>query len=471
MPTLTFPLSRIEGHARVEIEVQRGKVISARFQATELRGFDYFVHGIPAQQMPVITPRICGVCSTAHHVASVKTLEDAYGVTPPPLALKIRELLMLGQLVQNQATSLFIFTMPDRMGLPSIFNLDTGQMDDQTYEGQTVDLSDEDQEALAGVAARALMVRKVGTDLITLAGGQFIHPVKAVVGGVTTGIPAECASDMRERLAEALPIACELFDYYWTASLAMGERLGTWGDDTPACYIASLGSAGGLCSASGLGRAGDIIASRPNYYGDAVSLLGCGTAEVCASFPARDFRRYLTYEETDYSYAPQTSYQGRIMRANSLARVNMIGSLATPRADEYLTRFHEAFGRPAHAIMLFDLARGVELVYALERAMEILDEPLDEGELAVPYTHHDGEGYGLVEAPRGPLIHHYVIEDGRIADAEFIIPTVHNARAIEHALRVAAKRYVSADRVDMELERAVGRVVRAFDPCIACATH
>jgi F420-non-reducing hydrogenase large subunit len=192
---------------------------------------------------------------------------------------------------------------------------------------------------------------------------------------------------------------------------------------------------------------------------------------VCACFPAREFRRYLTFEETDYSYASQTSYQGSIMRANSLARVNIIGSLATPRADKYLTRFHETFGRPAHAIMLFDLARGVELVYALERAMEILEEPLDQDELAVPYTPHDGEGYGLVEAPRGPLIHHYVIDDGRIADVEFIIPTVHNAKAIEHALRVAAERYVSAERVDMALERAVGRVVRAFDPCIACATH
>ncbi len=145
--------------------------------------------------------------------------------------------------------------------------------------------------------------------------------------------------------------------------------------------------------------------------------------------------------------------------------------MGTPHADEYLARFHEAFGQPAHAIMLFNLARGVELVYALERAMEILADPLDHEDTAVPYTPRDGEGYGLVEAPRGPLIHHYRIENGLIAQAEFIIPTVHNALAIERALRVAAKRYVTAERVDMELERAVGRVVRAFDPCIACATH
>jgi coenzyme F420-reducing hydrogenase alpha subunit len=134
-------------------------------------------------------------------------------------------------------------------------------------------------------------------------------------------------------------------------------------------------------------------------------------------------------------------------------------------------RFQQAFGKPAHGILLFDLCRGIELVYALERSKAILAEPLDREDAQVPYLPRDGEGYGLVEAPRGPLIHRYVIENGVIAKAEFIIPTVHNSRAIERALQVAANRYISADQVNMELEHAVGRVVRAFDPCIACATH
>jgi coenzyme F420-reducing hydrogenase alpha subunit len=437
MPTLTFPLSRIEGHAQVVINVQAGEVVSARFEAMEFRGFEYFVQGVPAEQMPVITPRICGVCSTAHHVAAVKALEDAYGITLPPLALKLRELLLLGQIIQNQATSLFIFTMPDRLGVASIFQLaeEAGSEQDR-----------------AVLATRALQVRKAGTDLITVAGGQFIHPVKAVVGGVTSGIGPEVAAKMRAELAEALPIACELFDYYWAMSLAMGERIGTWGDDAPACYVAA------------------ITDCRPDYYGDVIRVM-CPDGSVGDSFPARDFRSYLTYQESDYSYAGQTSYGGEVIRANSLARINMARCMGTPHADEYLVRFHAAFGQPAHAIMLFDLARGIELVYSLERAMEILDEPLDQEDTDIPYTPRDGEGYGLVEAPRGPLIHHYRIESGLIAQAEFIIPTVHNVLAIERALRVAAERYITAERVDMELEHAVGRVVRAFDPCIACATH
>jgi coenzyme F420-reducing hydrogenase alpha subunit len=192
---------------------------------------------------------------------------------------------------------------------------------------------------------------------------------------------------------------------------------------------------------------------------------------VCDSFAARDFRAHLTFQETDYSYAGQTSYRGEVLRANSLARINLARRLGTPRADEYLARFQEAFGQPAHAILLFDLCRGIELVYALERALEILAQPLDQEDADVPYTPRDGEGYGLVEAPRGPLIHHYRIEGGLVARAAFIIPTVHNSLAIERALRVAARRYISPERINLELEHAVGRVVRAFDPCIACATH
>ena len=437
MPTLTFPLSRIEGHAQVVIEVQAGKVVSTRFRAIEFRGFEYFVQGVPAEQMPVIVPRICGVCSTAHHMAAVKALEDAYGVRPPPLAIKIRELLLLGQIIQNQATSLFVFTMPDRLGVDSIF-----QTDDLPLA----------RKDLAEMAARALRVRKAGTDVIAIAGGQFIHPIKAVVGGVTSGIAPADATALHAELRRVLPVACELFDRYWEMSLALRERIGTWGDDAPAYYLAATSH------------------YRPSYDNDIIRVMS-PQGVLTASFPARDFSAYLTFEESEYSYADRTSFRGQVMRANSLARINLTSAMGTPRADEYLTRFREAFGQPAHAILLFDLARGIELVYALERAIEILSEPLDQSDTAIPHTPCDGEGYGLVEAPRGPLIHHYHIEKGLIAQARFIIPTVHNSLAIEQALRVAAERYINSEGVNMELERAVGRVVRAFDPCIACATH
>lgn len=436
MPTLTFPLSRIEGHARVVIEVQRGKVVSAHFQATEFRGFEHLVKGVPAEDMVVIVPRICGVCSTAHHVAAVEALEDAYGVTPPPLAQSIRELLLLGQIIQNQATSLFIFTMPDLLGTESIFEIPAHAGYDQPLP----------------IAKGVAQVRKVGTNLIKIAGGQFIHPVKAVIGGITSGITRAEAYVSRAEVEAAIPVACQLFDYYIKKTHELKNRIGTLGDDAAAYYIAAVGD------------------TKPDYTGDRLRLMNT-EGVLCDEFPASEFWSHLTYEETDYSYSGKTSYGGNVIRANSLARINMAKSMGTPYADAYLKRFKETFGEPAHAILLFDIARGIELVYSLERAMEILSTPLDGGDTQTGFTSRDGEGYGLVEAPRGPLIHHYVIQKGRISKADFIIPTVHNVMAIERALRVAAERYITAERIDMELEHAVGRVVRAFDPCIACATH
>ncbi len=437
MTTLTFPLSRIEGHARVVIETEGGKVLAAQFQAVELRGFRHFVQGTPAEQMPVIVPRICGVCSTAHHVASVKALESVYGITPPRLACEIRELLLLGQLIQNQATSLFIFTMPDRVNVESLFHVDEAEAS---------------PEMQFSIAQRALKVRKIGTDLITLAGGQFIHPIKAHIGGMTGGITREAADTMLIDLEHMLPIACELFDAYWDMSMALRDRIGTWGDDEPTYYISATNSV------------------KPHLNSGHLRVLSPEGDEK-VKFTPEEFEDQIEFEETDYSYAGRTSYQGNILRANSLARMNLTNELGTPCADRYLTRFRETFGRPAHAILLFDLCRGIELVYAMERAIEMLQQDLNYMDPDIGYTPRDGIGYGLVEAPRGPLIHRYVVESGLIADAQFIIPTVHNMRAIERALNVVANRYIHPGQINLELEKAVGRVVRAFDPCIACATQ
>jgi coenzyme F420-reducing hydrogenase alpha subunit len=272
------------------------------------------------------------------------------------------------------------------------------------------------------------------------------------VGGVSSGVEAGRAAAFQQRLQAALPTACELVDYYWEMSLRLRDRIGTWGDDQPAYYIASTER------------------DNPRFNSSIIRVM-TPAGECCREFSAGAFRRELTFEETDYSYAGRTSYQGGVMRANSLARANMTRRMGIRRADAYMRRLRSEFGHPAHPILLFDLCRGIELVYAIELASQLLEADLSGHDTDVPYTPHDGEGWGLVEAPRGPLIHHYEIEKGKIARAEFIIPTVHNMLAIERALRVAAERYITEDSVNMELERAVGRVVRAFDPCIACATH
>jgi len=436
MTTLTYPLSRIEGHARVVIDIHDNEVFRADFQAMEMRGFSHYVRGVPAEQITVIVPRICGVCSTAHQVASVKALEDVFGVVPPPLAEDIREVLLLGQLIQNQATSLFIFTMPDRVNASSLFELSR---------------SEAGKARAFSLAQMALRIRKIGTDLISLAGGQFIHPIKTVIGVVTSGIPRVKADQLILTIEELLPVATDLLDIYWDLSMQMVDRIGSWGDDEPTHYLAST------------------EANNYRLNSRRLRVMKPDGSEA-PSFDPHEFEAYLQITESEYSYAGISSYLGHIMRANSLARVNLAESFGTPLADAYRERFVETFGKPAHAIMFFDLCRGIELVYALEKARQMLSGDLEHGETEIGYTPRDGTGFGLVEAPRGPLIHRYEVENGLIKSADFVIPTVHNMLAIRRALTVVAKRYVSHEGIDAELERAVGRVVRAFDPCIACAT-
>ncbi|MHB9034253.1 MAG: Ni/Fe hydrogenase subunit alpha [Anaerolineae bacterium] len=432
MTTLIFPLSRIEGHAQIVMRLTNGEVTRATLQATEMRGFEYFLNGAPAEQLPTIVARICGVCSTAHHVASVKALENIFKVEPPPAAVYIRELLMLGQLIQNQATSLFLFTMPDFPGHKGV--------------ASAFEFGGEDTE----IAARALEVRRAGTELINLAGGQFIHPIRAVVGGVSSPMPVEGIKALQERLIAVLPVACDVFERYWQLFARLHDRIGTFGDDSPSYYLAAIDE----------GHA---------YYGRSLRVLDPQGIEQAAFSPC-DYQRYLAEVPVENSYSNATLFNGHIMRANSLARLNLLPRFGTVLADNYLLRFQREWGHPAHAILLFDLARGIELVYCIEKALEML-EHVPDSELKVPYEPLDGEGCGVVEAPRGPLIHHYRIENGLAKMVKFIIPTQHNILAIEQALMVAARRYVHDDGINLELERAIGRVVRAFDPCISCATH
>lgn len=434
--TIQFPVSRIEGHAKVVVDINDGKVSNARFLAQEYRGFEQFLQGMPADQMPVIVPRICGVCSTSHHIAAVEALEDAYGVKPPEIAKKIRHLMMVGQLVQNQATSLFFFTMPDKLQATSIFGADDKL----------------GKETLGSISKKAMAIRKIGTELISLAGGQFIHPVKAVVGGVVSGIEKEVAIAMQEKIRKALPLACNLFDEYWKLTEKLAASVGHWEGDAPFYYMAAVDK------------------HDPTLPVEQITMQRSDSAEA-VTFSAAEYGEHLQFHKVKDSYSSKTSFNNLPIRANSLARMNLIENAGTPIATGYLERFRIEFGRPAHQILLFDLCRGIELINGLERANNLLSENLQEGEMSVPVTPCDGVGFGLVEAPRGPLIHNFHIKDGLISKANFVIPTVHNNFAIEQALTTMAKRYVSEERIDLGLDKAMGWVVRAFDPCIACATH
>ena len=425
------PLTRVEGHSKVTIYIQEGRVIDVKFNAVELRGFETFVRGADANTMPHVVSRICGVCSTAHHLAAVKALEHAYGVVPPERAVLVRELMMVGQTIESHAMSLFFLALPDFY-----------QRKASIFELMSIDPS---------LTEKAVLVRKAGTDIISRAGRRGIHPTNAAAGGVYQIFDRSTADYLLDLCGRAVEAATSLVDETWGIFSKMKEEVLTSAAE-PTYYITAL----------------DL--DRSFYGSDFAIVRPDGIREVKAA--PSEIPTYLTVDPREESFAPIIHYGGQPIRTNSLARINAFRGFGTPIADSYVKRFDEDWGIPAHATLLFDLARGIEIIFCLERARELISKCLEPGPLMTRFKMpKEGTGIGLVEAPRGVLYHEYHIERGLIQSARFYIPTQHNLFALEKAIAQEAQAHVSAEKVDMELEAQVERVIRAFDLCVSCATH
>lgn len=425
------PLTRVEGHSRVTIQVESGRVVDAKFNAIEVRGFENFVKGSDANSMPHVVSRICGVCSTAHHIAAVRALEDAYGVLPPKRAIDVRELMLLGQTIESHAMSLFFLAMPD------------------FYEkkASVFAMMDVDPE----ITKRAVIVRKAGTEIIAKAGKRGIHPTNAVAGGVFQVFDRAAADYLKETANAAIAAACTLLDSAWDTFLE--KRMQVKGAAaSPTYYITAM-------------------SKERSFYAEEIRIVDpAGSVERI--FSPDQTPDILTIDPREESFASIIHYDGRPIRTNSLARMNSFGSYGTPLADGYAERFKADWGYPAHSTLLFDICRGIEIVFALERSLELIERCLEPGSLITSFKiPKEGTGIGLVEAPRGMLYHEYHIENGLIESARFYIPTQHNLYSLEQAITDEAQAHVYPDRVSMSLENEVEKVIRAFDLCVSCATH
>ena len=198
-----------------------------------------------------------------------------------------------------------------------------------------------------------------------------------------------------------------------------------------------------------------------------------GKFEGC--IPYKEYVESIQREPSPISFADRFRYKGEMVRVGSLARINMIDKIAsdTPIAAAYFDQFRKLYEIPSHRVLQYELARSIELVLSMEQALNILDTKLDgpTSELHIESRLKDGDGFGVVEAPRGVLIHHYIVKNNRIEDVELLIPTMYNILAMEESLKSIGSRYIGPEGISAGLEEAVGRVVRAFDPCLACATH
>ncbi len=433
------PVTRIEGHAGVRIYLDdRGLVDSAHFQVVELRGFEKFLVGAAIEEAPRITPRICGICPSAHHLAAAKATDRIFGVEPPATGKKLRELLNVGQFVHSHALHFFMLAAPDFI---------LGH-DAPAGERNVIGLARRSPE----LAKKAIAVRKFGQRLTEAVGGKPIHPANALPGGMsaplTEGKRAELATMAKEALGiarEGWEIARDLLDGVDTEIGAV--RTGFMGLTNHGLYSTCDGP---------------------------VAMLGPDGGRI-GSFSGADYSNFIEEYSEDWSYLKFARFRGGdYYRVGPLARLNIVERMGTEHADAALAEYRERFGTVAQAALAYHLARYIEFIASCERAADLLSDPGITGtDVRTPAGKVvNRRGIGIIEAPRGTLIHDYTVnEAGIIERCNLIVATCQNNYAIDRGVEDMARRVVENGTLTEGAANRIEMVIRAYDPCISCATH
>jgi NAD-reducing hydrogenase large subunit len=445
-------VTRIEGHAKITIKLDdAGQVTDTHFHVTQIRGFEKFVEGRPYYEMPSITARICGICPVSHLLASSKACDAIMAVRIPASAAKLRELLHMAQFVQSHALSFFHLSAPDLLlGL-----------DSDPAKRNVAGLLESHPDALRdGIA-----LRKFGQQVIERLGKERIHPSWTVPGGVNT--PMDPAA--REKTLAELPAAMAILKRtlaLWKNTVDSFPNEIESFSNFPTMYCGLVGPDGSLRLYDGnlrfIGPDGAIVADqvKPDDYATYI-----GEAALTDSYLKAPFYKPLGLADGIYRVGP-------------LARLNVADRCGTPEADAELAEYRQRLGVGAERRIVqsgfhYHYARLIEAMYALERMQELLDDPAI---LGTKVRAHAGvnnlEGIGVIEAPRGTLIHHYKVnDDGAMTWANLIVATGHNNLAIGRGITQVAKRFVDGNKIQEGALNRVSALVRAYDPCLSCSTH
>lgn len=440
------PVSRVEGHGKVTIELdEQGNAVASRFHVQEFRGFEKFCEGRMVWEMPVITSRICGICPVSHHLAAVKATDHLLGVEIPPAAVMLRELMHLGQFINSHSLHFFYLTAPDLLFGPD---------------------ADPVERNIAGVlvhypelAQKAIRLRQIGQDMIERVGGRSIHPVTAIPGGISKPLSHEDRFIMLKQLDEALSLTGLALD---TCKKFFEDYSG---------LVPAFGSLSGKYLAL-------VKNDSLELYEGKLRLTESGGNTV-EEFDPAGYLDYIGEYTSDYSYAkfPYYKKEGRekgLYRVGPLARLNVAEKIDTPVAGRELQQFKE-LGKESsvNETMYYHYARIIELVYAVERSRELLqDDTIVSRKTRVPVERRAGEGVGVMEAPRGTLIHHYWADDlGRIERVNIIVSTAHNNAAINKSAHEVAKAFIKGGEIREGFLNRVEMVIRCYDPCLSCSTH
>lgn len=451
------PVTRVEGHGKVTIQLDaRGQVADSRFHIVEFRGFERFIQGRPYWQVPVLVQRLCGICPVSHHLAASKAIDQLHGIDPDdlgPVAGKIRRLLHYAQIFQSHALHFFYLAAPDLL-LGSAHPAATRNV---------AGLADADKE----LARQGILMRKYGQEILQALGGKKIHGITAVPGGVHRALlPAE-----RQRFLEgdsSLPGIETL--HQWIAALlpflytyhekhrSELETLASF----PSGHLGLVSPNGGFELYDGLLRAIDPDGSLTLH-----------------DVPPTHYRHYFAEGVEPWTYLkfPYLAHLGRQQgwnRVGPLARLNVCQFMPTPAAEQARqTYFAFAGTQVIHHSLYYHWARIIEMLHCLE----LIEGLLRDEDIIGTESRREGQrrpqGIGVLEAPRGTLIHEYEADEkGQITRCNLIVSTTHNNEAMNRAVGdVARRRLQGQDTISEGMLNDIEIAIRAFDPCLSCATH
>jgi NAD-reducing hydrogenase large subunit len=446
--TITIsPVTRIEGHAKITIQLDdAGNVTDTQFHVVEFRGFEKFCEGRFFAEMPQITARICGICPVSHLLASAKACDAVLGAAIPQPAKLLRELLHMGQLTQSHALSFFHLSAPDLLlgydADPAIRNV-VGLIQQHP-----------------GIAIKGVRLRKYGQEIIKHTGGRKIHPDFPIPGGVNKALTVAERDEMRKGLPEAFEhakFALDLIKKYQEAHHDEVETFASFDSN----YMGLVQPDGALEHYDGNLRFSDLNGKivmdqvPPDKYLDVIA-------------EATEPWSYLKFP-----FIKRLGYPAGIYRVGPLARLNLADKISTPQAGAALREWKSGRHGVRRSSFYYHWARLIELLYALERIQQLLDDPdICSTDIMVNARPANAQGVGVIEAPRGTLFHHYWVDgDGRVEKANLIVATGHNNLAMNRAVLSVAKKYVKGNELKEGMLNRVEAAIRCYDPCLSCSTH
>ena len=442
------PVTRIEGHGRVTIHLNdQGEVEKTFFHVDEFRGLEKFCEGRPYFEMTQLTQRICGICPVSHHLAAAKACDGIARVEPPRPAKLLRELMHMGQYVQSHGMHFFFLAAPD---LVLGFDADPAIRNVFGIIGANPEL-----------ALKAVNLRRYGQQIIERLGGKRVHPNFAVSGGVNAPLSSKDHSEIAAELKTAMSVSKEALSIakgWLEANRDLAETFASF----PSNYMGLVDEEGGLQLYDGEIRIKDaqgkfLAQFKPAHY------LGFVGEHV------------ETWSFLKYPYYRKLGWPNGFYRVGPLGRLNVVDKIGTPAANEEFKIFKQINGgKPVEGSLFYHYARLIELIYAVERIGQLLDDPeilskdiRDYSSMKIP-----GDGVGVIEAPRGTLFHDYSTdENGLLTRVNLIVATGNNNWAMHTASGLVARAYVDGNKLTEGMLNRVEAAIRCYDPCLSCATH